>query len=186
MSLLGSYFYSSPISQFGDGIWTGRYTITIDLPRNVYYPLRGIIMKTKFAATALIIASGLIAATPSFAALTSEQVRAEHAAAVRSGDIMASGELSGKLNELFPGRYPAKQVPVNVTREQVQAELAAATRSGDIMANGEISAKLNELYPERYPAQQVKSNLTREQVNSALAEALRSGYLIASGEFPIN
>ena len=156
--------------------------MTIDLPGNVYHPLKGIIMKTKFAATALIIASGLIAATPSFAGVTSEQVRAELTAAVRSGDIMASGELSGKLNELFPGRYPAKQVPVSVTREQVQAELATAARNGDIMANGEISAKLNALYPDRYPAQQVQAGVTREQVRAELTEAIRTGDIMENGE----
>lgn len=156
--------------------------MTIDLPGNVYHPLKGIIMKTKFAATALIFASSLIAGTPSFAAVTSEQVRAEYAAAVRSGDIMANGEISVKLNELYPGRYPAKQLPVSVTREQVQAELATAARSGDVMANGEISAKLNALYPDRYPAQQVQMSLTREQVRAELAEAIRTGDIMENGE----
>jgi Domain of unknown function (DUF4148) len=42
-------------------------------------------MKTKFAATALIVASALIAATPSFAGATREQVKAELAEAVRTG-----------------------------------------------------------------------------------------------------
>lgn len=79
--------------------------MSIDLPGNVYHPLKGIIMKTKFAATALIIASGLIAATPSFAGVTSEQVRAEHAAAVRSGDIMENGEISAQCNELHPSMH---------------------------------------------------------------------------------
>ena len=67
-------------------------------------------MKTKFAATALILASGLIAGTPAFAGVTSEQVRAELSAAVRSGDVMAGGEIGLKLNELYPSRYPAQQV----------------------------------------------------------------------------
>ena len=156
--------------------------MTTDLPGHVYHPLKGIIMKTKFAATALIIASGLIAGTTSFAAVTSEQVRAELAAAARSGDLMASGELSGKLNELYPSRYPAKQVQASVTREQVQAELAAAARSGDLMANGEISAKLNALYPSRYPATQVQSSITREQVKAELANAIRTGDIMENGE----
>lgn len=156
--------------------------MTTDLPGHVYHPLKGIIMKTKFAATALIIASGLIAGTPSFAAVTSEQVRAEFTAAIRSGDLMASGELSAKLNELYPGRYPAKQVQASVTREQVQAELATAARNGDIMVNGEISAKLNALYPDRYPAKQVQASVTREQVRAELAKAIRSGDIMENGE----
>ena len=109
-------------------------------------------MKTKFAATALIIASGLIAGTTSFAAVTSEQVRAELAAAARSGDLMANGEISAKLNALYPDRYPATQVQTSVTREQVKVELAKAIRTGDIMENGEIFGKCNELHPSMHTA----------------------------------
>ena len=107
-------------------------------------------MKTKFTAIALVLASALIAST-SFADVTREQVRAELAAAIRSGDILAGGENGLKLNELYPNRYPAKQVQASVTREQVKAELATSVRSGDIMAGGEVSAKCNELHPNMHP-----------------------------------
>ena len=107
-------------------------------------------MRTKFAATALIIASALIAATPSFAQVTREQVNADLAAAIRSGDIVANGEISLKLNELYPSRYPAKQVQTSFTRVQVKAELARAVRTGDIMENGEIFGKCNELHPNMH------------------------------------
>src|ERR1035437_5948940 len=100
-------------------------------------------MKTNFAATALILASALIAATSAFAGVTREQVTAELASAARNGDIMASGESGLKLNELYPNRYPAKQVQAGVTPEQVKAELAAAVRSGDMMASGQSGLKLN-------------------------------------------
>ena len=109
-------------------------------------------MKTKFAATALIIASALIAGTSSFAEVTREQVKAELAAAIRSGDIVANGEISLKLNELYPSRYPAKQVQASLAREQVKAELAEAIRTGDIMENGEIVGKCNELHPNMHTA----------------------------------
>jgi len=132
-------------------------------------------MKTKFAATALILASGLIAGTPAFAGVTREQVRFELAEAVRTGDIIADGERGLKLNELYPNRYPAKQVQSSVTREQVKAELVEAIRTGDIMAGGEHGGKLNELYPNSYPVKQVQSSVTREQVNAELAEAIRTG-----------
>jgi len=156
--------------------------MTTDLPGNVYQPLKGIIMKLKFTATALILASGLIVGNPSFAGVTREQVKAELAAAVRTGDIMAGGESGLKLNELYPNRYPAKQVQSSVTREQVKAELAAAVRTGDIMASGETGGKLNELYPSVYPAKQVQSSITREQVKAELAEAIRTGDYVAGGE----
>ena len=109
-------------------------------------------MKTKFAATALILASGLIAGTSALADVTREQVKAELAAAVRTGDIMAGGESSLKLNELYPNRYPARQVQAGFTREQVKAELAEAIRTGVFMVGGEISAKCNELHPDMHPA----------------------------------
>ncbi|HEY5580195.1 MAG TPA: DUF4148 domain-containing protein [Rhodoferax sp.] len=65
-------------------------------------------MKTKFAATVLILASGLIAGAPAFAGVTREQVKAELAEAVRTGDIMAGEESGLKLNELYPNRYLTK------------------------------------------------------------------------------
>ena len=48
-------------------------------------------MKTKFAAAALILASGLMAGIPAFAGATREQVKAELVEAIRTGDIMAGG-----------------------------------------------------------------------------------------------
>ncbi len=137
-------------------------------------------MKTPFAATAVIIASALMASSPAFAQLTREQVKAEFLEAVRTGDI-APGERSARLNELYPNRYPAKQVKSTITREQVKAELAEAVRTGDI-APGERSLKLNELYPNRYPAKQVRSSITREQVMAEREEALRTGNYMANAE----
>ena len=104
-------------------------------------------MKTKFTAIALIIASGLIAGT-SFAGVSREQVKAELAQAVRSGDMLADGETGLKLNELYPDRYPAKQMQAGLTRVQVKAELAEALRTGDFIVTDEgPTAKCNELHP---------------------------------------
>ena len=122
-------------------------------------------MKSKLTAIALILASGLVAGTPALAEVTREQVRAELAEAVRSGDILANGESSLKLNELYPSRYPAKQMQAGLTREQVRAELAEAVRSGNILAQGESSLKLNELYPNRYPAKRMQAGV-REQARA--------------------
>ena len=137
-------------------------------------------MKTKFAATALIIASTLLVGSPSFAQVTREQVQAELAAAILSGDI-ATGQRGLKLNELYPSRYPPAQVQSTITREQVKAELAVAVRSGDI-AFGERSLKLNDLYPSRYPARPAQSTITREQVRAELVAARRTGDYPAPGE----
>src|SRR5659263_303839 len=81
---------------------------------------------------------------------TREQVRAELFEAQRTGDIIANGETGAKLNELIPGRYPAKATSQGLTRDQVQTELRNAQRNGDISANGETGAKLNELFSGRY------------------------------------
>ncbi len=138
-------------------------------------------MKTKFAAIALVLASGLIAGTPALAGVTRAQVKAELAEAIRTGDIAAPGDEQGrKLNELNPSRYPAKLAQASLTREQVKTELAEAIRTGDMPANGEQSSKLNELYPSMYPAKQVQASLTRDQVKAELAEAIRTGnYMIS-------
>ena len=64
-------------------------------------------MKIKFAATALIVASALIAATPSFAGATRERVKAEFVAAIRSGDFIVSGNSGRKCNEVHPNMHPA-------------------------------------------------------------------------------
>ena len=58
------------------------------------------------------IAAALIAlsATQVFAAdgpKTREQVKAELAEAIRTGDVVADGESGKKLKELYPSRYPA-------------------------------------------------------------------------------
>src|SRR5450830_1806845 len=107
-------------------------------------------MKTKFTAIALVLASALIGST-SFAGVSREQVQAELAQAIRSGDITANGEVGLKLNELYPNRYPAKQVQAGLTRDQVNAELAEAIRTGDFMVGGEVSVKCNELHPNMHP-----------------------------------
>ena len=126
--------------------------MTTDLPGIVKQALKGIIMKNKFATIAVVLASGLIAATPALADLTREQVKAELAEAIRTGDMPAYGEQILNLNELYPQRYPAKPVQASFTREQVKAELAEAIRTGDMPAYGEQILNLNELYPSSYPA----------------------------------
>ena len=82
--------------------------------------------------------------------LTREQVRAELAEAVRTGDMLADGDSGLKLNEEFPQRYPAVIAVPGKTRAEVLAELAEAIRTGDIVADDEIGRKLYEAFPQRY------------------------------------
>jgi flagellar motor protein MotB len=108
-------------------------------------------MKTPFAATAMVIASAMLAASPAFAEVTREQVKAEFAEAVRTGDIM-SNKGGQKLNERFPDRYPAKQAQSNLTREQVKAEVVEALRTGNYVVTNEVTGLCNELHPDMHAA----------------------------------
>jgi hypothetical protein len=82
---------------------------------------------------------------------TREQVKAELAEAIRTGNILANDESGRKLNEVFPSRYEVQQATGTKTREQVKAELAEALRTGEILASGDSGKKLNELFPSSYP-----------------------------------
>jgi hypothetical protein len=76
-------------------------------------------MKSKFVAgSTVILASVLFAGTPAFAQVTREQVKAELAEAIRTGDIVGEPEQGLKLNQMYPNRYPAKQL---------RADLASVT-----------------------------------------------------------
>lgn len=80
---------------------------------------------------------------------TREQVRAELAEAIRTGNVLANGDTGLKLNELYPQRYPHSAAAVVATRAQVKADLAGAVRTGDVIASGETGLKLNEQFPQR-------------------------------------
>ena len=145
-------------------------------------------MKTSYAAS---IAFSIVALTASHAMaadqsvqLTREQVRAELLAAQRSGNFVASDDLSYtfggapgmKQNELFPSRYATKAVlaaPAETsgkTRAQVQAEAVESLRTGNVAASDDLSytfggapgMKLNELFPGSYAA---KSAVTTKSTN---------------------
>lgn len=80
------------------------------------------------------------------------EVRAEFEAARINGDLLAGGESSQKLNELYPSRYPPQQTALaGKTRAQVKAELAEAQRTGDVIAAGELGLTLKEIHPGWYP-----------------------------------
>jgi ribosomal protein L30E len=107
--------------------------------------------------------------------LTREQVRAELAEAIRSGDYLVGGEMNLRLRDVSPGMYPNRHPSTSVkTREQVRAELAEAIRTGDIIV-GEQGLTAYEQNPSRYPERPVVAGKTREQVREELALAIRLG-----------
>ncbi|MBC8055527.1 MAG: DUF4148 domain-containing protein [Rhizobiales bacterium] len=136
------------------------------------------IRNTTFALALAAAAGGAL----SQAALTREQIKAELAEAIRTGDIVGNGETGQKFNEMNPGRYPAKQAAKGRTRVQLRAELAEAHRAGDIIGNGETGQRLNEMYPDRYPTKPVVAGKTRDEVKTEFAEAVLTGDIIVAGE----
>ena len=136
------------------------------------------IMKLK--TTILILA---LSAAPAFAfdadhgakSKTREEVKAELSQALRSGDIMAGGEIGAKVNELNSGRYQLPASGLSKTRDQVRAELQQAQRSGDLLAAGESGSKLNELQPDLYPAKVAQAGKTRSLDCSARDAATAAG-----------
>lgn len=103
------------------------------------------------ALTLATLGTGAAFAADEGGPLTREQVRAELAEAIRTGDVIGNGLTGQKLNEIYPGRYPKQAIPPSKTREQVRAELTEAVRTGDIVANGVTGQQLKELTPARYP-----------------------------------
>lgn len=130
----------------------------------------------------IAIAAALIAgpALADTSGKTRDQVQAELAQAVRTGNIVAVGEDSLTLNQQFPGLYPQQIAKAGKTGEQAQAELAQAVRNGDMVVG--TSNKMNQMFPDLYPKQVAKAGKTREQVQAELAEAVRTGDIVAVGE----
>jgi Domain of unknown function (DUF4148) len=115
-------------------------------------------------------------------AKTRGEVKAELIHAIRTGDIMHHGEISGKLNELYPSRYPAKAAIAGKSRSDVNTELVQAQRSGELIASGESGLRYNEVNPSSYPAAPILAGKTRDHVKAELAEAVFTGDMPANGE----
>jgi predicted RNase H-like HicB family nuclease len=148
-------------------------------------------MKTRLSAVAIalstLVAGHALAADPAVGK-TREQVRAELAQAIRSGDMIADGATGQRFNEIAPHLY-AKPVAVAKSRAEVKAELAEAIRNGDLVADGETGQRYNQVAPAQYaaartaaPAATVAVGKTREQVKAELAEAIRTGDMVADGQ----
>lgn len=89
----------------------------------------------RITVSALALALTALSAGHALAADTTKtraQVEAERQEALRTGNVVASidGYGNQKLNEVFPGQYPAKASVGGKTRAQVEAERQLAIRSG--------------------------------------------------------
>lgn len=100
-----------------------------------------------------------------------DEVRAEWAAAQRSGDLVVSAETDQTARDLAPQRYPHPAEVAVKTRSEVRAETINAIRSGDVI-DTETGLKLNQLHPTRYPHAQAAQG----QGRIAAAPSLNSTY----------
>jgi lambda repressor-like predicted transcriptional regulator len=136
-------------------------------------------MKSRLSVVAIalstLVAGHALAADTSTVGKTREQVKAELAEAIRTGDLIAAGEIGLRLNEINPSHYPKPAVAQQgKTREQVKAELAEAIRTGDLIAAGETGQRLNQLYPNRYPQPVLAQGQSHEDVRAGLVESRRA------------
>lgn len=148
---------------------------------------RTVIMKTAYAsAIALAVAAltaGQALAADDAVGKTRAEVRAELAEAIRTGNIVESGESSLTLAERFPNRYPAQAVAAGKTRAEVQAETLRAIREGNIMGPGESSLTLAQQFPQQYnKAQPAVVGKTRAEVRAETLRAIREGDIMGPGE----
>lgn len=112
---------------------------------------------------------------------TRAEVKAELAAAIHNGDMLANGELGLTQRELRPDLYPSPPV-VGETRSQVKSELAAAIRDGDMIVAGDSGLREKDVSPGLYPVDAVVAGKTRDEVKAELAMAIRDGDMIAAGQ----
>lgn len=112
--------------------------------------------------------------------LTRDQVKAELAAAQRTGNVIVNSESSALAKDVFPSLYPVAYATEGLSRAQVKAELAAGRQAGNVIVNGETGQTIAELNPAQFPA--TLSTKTRAEVKAELAEAQRTGDIVINGE----
>jgi hypothetical protein len=139
--------------------------------------LRSIFMNT-IRPIALVLAIASLSGTFASAhaeGLSREQVRAELAAAIRNGDMIADHDTMQTFRQVAPHRYAATPVAAGKTRAEVRGELAEAIRTGDIVVDGDRGLTAYEAAPHNFPARAVVAGKTRDEVRAELALALRLG-----------
>ncbi|WP_171019958.1 DUF4148 domain-containing protein [Hydrogenophaga sp. 2FB] len=152
-------------------------------------------MKTRLSVVALALSSlvaGHALAADVSVGKTRDEVRAELAQAIRSGDMIADGATGQRYNEIAPQLYAQPQAVVaSKSRADVKAERDAAIRNGDLIADGATGQRYNQIAPAQYAAVRAADastvaaapavGKTRAEVKAELAEAIRTGDMIADG-----
>lgn len=130
-----------------------------DLPGNVYQLLKETIMKIKYAATALVLLSSLMAGT-SFAA--------DADTATAAGQVIARLPQVGDV-DVFPVNPKAS----TLSRDAVRAEARSAQQAGVLPQVGDADV---------FQASAAPSTLTRQAVKSEYLTARKAGTLPLGGE----
>ena len=140
-------------------------------------------MSSSRALTLVVLAAAMAAGAHAQTGRTREQVKAELAEAIRTGDMIAVGESGLTQRELSPQRYRATSAAGStVTRAQVTRDFQQARLAGDVIAVGEAGLTLNEMQPGRNPQQAAVAGKSRAEVQAELREAIRSGDMLAGGD----
>jgi ribosomal protein L30E len=135
--------------------------------------LKEIQMKTNILSVvtlsvATLFAGQAIATSSMTTPKTTQQVQAELAQAVRSGDMLA-GNTGLQLNEVRPDLYMKPTASVSKSSAQVRSELAVAVQAGNMIV-GESGARQNEINAAKYPAKPVApaSNVPASEVTRTI------------------
>jgi hypothetical protein len=164
---------------------TGRVAGTIHQPviTTLVFRLERTHTMNSAKISTIVLAVTSLAWGSAFAAdsgLTRDQVKAELAAAQRTGNVIVNSESGALAKDVFPSLYPVAYATEGLSRDQVKAELAAAQQAGNVIVNGETGQTVAELLPARFPA--TLTTKTRAEVKAELAEAQRTGNIVINGE----
>ena len=140
-------------------------------------------MASPRAITLLVLAAAMAAGAHAQSGRTREQVRAELAEAISTGNIIGTGESGLTLRELNPQRYGVTAGAAStLTRAQVTGEFERARLAGDVIGGGESGLPLNAMFPGNYPQRPAVAGKTRAEVQAELREAIRTGNMLATGD----
>ena len=132
-----------------------------------------------FIAVALAASHGGYAlASEATSSKSREQVKAELAEAIRTGDIVVISRRGLKANQVAPHLYPAPAAEPVKSREAINAELNEAITSGDVVVSSRKGLKANQIRPDLYPAKPVVEGKTRQQVIEERDLAISRGELL--------
>jgi predicted RNase H-like HicB family nuclease len=139
-------------------------------------------MTSSRAFSLLVLAAAMATGAHAQTGRTRAEVKAELAEAIRTGNMIGSGESGLTLRELNPQRYGATPAAAStLTRAQVTGEYQRARLAGEVMV-GEAGLPQNQVLPGNYPAQSAVAGKSRAEVKAELAEAIRTGNVLAGGE----